>query len=157
MLPTSHLAATYILWIILVRLFGDGVNSLLLAIVMGVLIDADAIFLGSMHRLSILHSLALWLPALLIGFLLDIPYYWTCIFAIVHILLDSLDWGVYVFYPLSTKLWGPRLIAKNSILNPRKNSIVDFTKEYLGHKFFLFLEAFLCTTALIIFLFVGIS
>jgi len=152
MLPTAHLAATYILWWILGGYFGHDTTSLVLAILFGVFIDGDAILLGSKHRVSILHSIVPWPVVVAILYIAGTPYYWTPICAIIHILMDSLDWGVYAFYPISSRIYGLRIIGKNSRLIPGKNRIVDFTKEYLSNKLFLALEIIFGITALVLFL-----
>lgn len=132
MLPTAHLAVTIILWSILDSYVGCDILSLFLAVLFGVFIDIDAIVLKSMHRQSILHSFLFWIIVLTVGYLVRIPYYWTPIFAMIHIALDSIDWGVYALYPISKKCFGLRMMAKKSSLLPGKNSIMDFVKEYFS-------------------------
>jgi len=144
---------TYIVWRLLCGYIECDIYSLLLAIFFGVLIDGDAVVLGSRHRMSMLHSLVLWLPTIPILYMLGVDYYWTPLFAIIHIAMDSLDWGVYAFYPFSNRIFGLRYMSRRSLLNPGKNRINEFAREYLSSKLFAFLEAIVISSALLLLFF----
>jgi len=152
-LPTAHLAVTYIVWWIASRYLGGDIWSLFLAIFFGVLIDGDVVLFGSRHRQSILHSVVIWPILGIILYIVHVDYFWTPIFAVIHIAMDSLDWGVYALYPFSSNIFGPRILARRSRLNPGKNMIIEFFVEYVSNRMFLVAEIVLCLSALTIFLF----
>lgn len=150
MLPTAHLAVTYIVWWIANHYFGADLNSLILGIILGVLIDGDALLLGSKHRASPLHSYLLWVLLIPTLYILNIKYFWTPIFALIHLVLDTIDYEVYIAYPISNKSLGLNLAAKNSSLIPGKNSLAEFAMHYLHIKPLIALELIFGVSAIIL-------
>lgn len=152
MLPTAHLFLSLIFWKIMSIYFNADTISLLLVIMFGVLIDGDAVLLGSSHRDSPIHSIIPWgflIPTL---YLLDISYFWTPIAALLHLFLDALDWGIYAFYPLSKRIYGPRVLTRKTTLNPKSDTIISFVREYISSAF-LYGEILLAFMTITIFLF----
>ena len=152
MLPTAHAAVTILIWKLL---YFSGIAddfSLYLALSFGVLIDCDAVIFGSRHRVSPFHTIIPWLLAIIILYAIEFPYFWTPAFAIVHILMDMIDWEAYPFLPLSKRTVGLRLLAKKSKLVPGKDPILSFTKEYLSDWRFLSAEIILVILAIILLL-----
>jgi len=68
----------------------------------------------------------------------------------VHIILDSIDWGVYPFYPISKKSLGLRILAKKTNLDPQKESIITFIKANLSDKRIMLLEITIDAIGLVI-------
>jgi len=130
--------------------YSADIISLILVILFGVLIDGDIVLLGSSHRISPIHSTIPWIMLIIILFVLGIPYFWTPIAALLHLFLDSLDWGIYAFYPLSKKIYGPKILSKRSTLDPQKDPVEKFVKQYLSSSF-LYAEIFLMIVTIITF------
>ena len=151
LLPTAHLAVTFIIWWVAHKYFGADTLSLLFGIILGVFIDADALFLGSKHRASPLHSLFLWIIITPILYIFVPAYSWIVIFPLAHIALDSLDYEIYLAYPFSQRTVGLRLAVDPNLV-PGENSIVEFAISYLKKPIFLALETLFGTTAIILLL-----
>lgn len=152
MLPLAHLAATYILWRLLGVLFEADITSLVLGIFFGVLIDGDVVLKGSKHRESIFHSLVPWVVLMLLLYTFDFKYWWTAFFGILHLMLDMIDWDVYVFYPISKRTIGLRIRARRSRLVAGKNPLSEFLLEYIRDKHLMMLEILLGISALVIYI-----
>ncbi len=139
MFPSAHFFSTIILYLLIGNFFSLPPYSLFIMLAIGVGIDAD-ILLKEAHRKAVTHSIFLLLisfPFLLLG-----TRYFLLVFVTigVHLIIDSLDWELYLFYPLSDKPFGLNMLQKNSNLEPEEDSILDFVKYYFSNKKILILE-----------------
>jgi hypothetical protein len=65
---------------------------------------------------------------------------------LIHLLLDTFDWGVMVAWPLSERTRGLKILANE--VEGKKLSTAGYLRVYLGHKVFMTGEAILAITAL---------
>jgi len=116
----------------------------------GFLIDLDALILKT-HRKALTHSPIFWLIISAFIALFDfIRGALILISAMAHLLIDSLDWGIYILYPITQKLHGPKILAKSYKLSPETNSILDFIKANLRKKELLALEIIIDSLGLLL-------
>jgi len=125
--------------------------------VFGVLIDGDGLIFRSKHRISPLHNIFLWIILMPIMYLLCPELTLVIVFALLHILMDMVDWGIYLFYPLSKRLIGPRVLARRSRLEFGVDSLASFIREYLSHRPLLVSEIILLLSAGAIYFVLGLA
>lgn len=147
MFPSAHFFSTIILYLLVGNFVSLPPYSLVIMVVVGVGIDGD-IFLKETHRKLITHSIFLFLIAVPFIFL-GIRYF-LLVFAtiFIHLILDSLDWELYLLYPLSKKSYGINMLHEDNDLEPEKNSVIDFVKYYFSDKKILILETFLASVTI---------
>lgn len=149
MFPSAHFFSTIILYLLVGNIVSLPPYSLVIMLAVGVGIDLD-IFLKEAHRKLPTHSIFLFLIAIPFIFL-GIRYFLLVFVTIsIHLVLDSLDWEVYLFYPLSKKSYGINMLQEDNDLEPGENSVIDFVKYYFSDKKILILETFLASAAILL-------
>lgn len=134
MLPSSHLAAGYILayFFHTVGFIGDLVFWLV--ILASVLIDVDY-FVKYRHRELLTHTPVFWLmvftPLILWRFELVVVF----LAIMLHFSMDMIDWGIMVFYPFSKKNYGLKLLP-----DLKSSSPINFLRVYVSNSRMLFFE-----------------
>lgn len=148
MFPSAHFFSTIILYLLIGRFVSLPAYSLPIMLVVGVGIDGD-ILLKEAHRKTPTHSVFLFL--IVIPFLLLGIQYSLLILATIslHLILDSLDWELYLFYPFSKTPFGVNILQKNSKLEPEENTLLEFVKYYFSNNKILILEIFLASLAIL--------
>lgn len=108
-------------------------------VAIGVGLDLDILFKEA-HRGAWTHSI-FTLP-IAIPFLVFGSWYFLLVSLaiLLHLFLDSLDWGVRLFYPFSRRFCGLGAVGKSSRLDPEKDPVLDFVEFYLSDKLMLSLE-----------------
>ena len=137
MLPHYH-----ILIGLLLGSFLDLPNNILLLVIFGsVLPDLDfllASYLKVNHRTLPTHYPSLWISFTLVSLLLSKYIFWICFAGCVHLLIDIIDWELYLFRPFSNKTWS--LISLNTKNILRQKSIREFLIAYYSTPWILFFE-----------------
>jgi hypothetical protein len=128
MFPSAHIASGVILFTLSQLL---GINPLLsLPLVIGaVLPDFDCIF-NRMHRTQITHAPLFWFLSLTPLALIWQQFLFLEIGVFVHLILDTLDWGVMWLHPFNNNLYGGVLKKYRS----------NFSHHYLLHNGLFALE-----------------
>jgi hypothetical protein len=152
-LPSAHYFSGVIIFSIM-GIFGlipKTLAYLVLMVVLSVCLDLD-FFLSDRHREIVTHSVIFW--GILVSIVVAIrPEYWIItppVFA--HVLLDSIDWGVMIFYPFSRKKLGLKMLKPEELSEP--GSFSNSIKNYMSNRKLLYLEGILLIAS--IFLLVGV-
>ena len=149
MFSTAHFFSTLILYLIIENITPLPPYSLTLMIILGLGLDGD-ILLKKDHRKMPTHSIfatLISIPFLILG----IKYFLLILSTILmHLFLDSLDWNLYLFYPISKKPYGINLAQKNSNLEPKKDSTNDFIDHYFSNKKILVIESVLMAVGILL-------
>ncbi len=144
MLPSSHLAAGYILAYLFYSVGFIGSMFFWLAILASVLIDIDY-FLNYSHRELLTHTPAFWLVMLTPFILWRIELVVVLLAIMLHFSMDMVDWGIMVFYPFSKKNYGLKLLPELG-----SNSPLNFLKGYISNNKMVLLEiAIICAAVLL--------
>ncbi len=99
-----HVAAAGIVTILL-EMYNPLTYLELICIIIGsVGLDLDYFFTEKNHRTMPTHFPLLWVPVFLLG-IFNFPLFCLGFAALVHLLLDCFDWGLYLFGPFSKKLF----------------------------------------------------
>lgn len=140
MLPSSHIATGVLLFVIFQLL---GVNPIfaVFAIIGAVLPDVDYVTYKN-HRTRTTHAPLLWFIALTPLSIVYQPFIFLEIGVFVHLLLDTLDWGIMWLHPYRTQLYGGIMRKKNIRSN--------FTRHYLAHSGFVALESVFGVAAILL-------
>lgn len=144
MFITFHLSSSVILSLLLFKMGYLDFDLILFAISGGILPDID-IFAGTLHRNLASHTPIFWFILAIFG-VIFYPIFIISSFALVHILLDGLDWGVMFLYPYSKSKFDLRLLKYEPNRDRRLN---DFLKKYWSNKSIVLLETACGTVALI--------
>jgi|GEM_PF-2350352 len=149
MFSTAHFFSTLILYLTLANITSLPSYSLILMMLVGVGLDGD-ILLKKDHRKMPTHSIfsiLISIPFLILG----MEYFLLILLTILmHLFLDSLDWNLYLFYPLSKKPYGINLVQKNSDLKPKEDSTNNFINHYFSNKKIIVIEIILITVGILL-------
>jgi hypothetical protein len=133
MLLSAHFFSGIAAFAIL-RIFGLVNNNyllLILLVVCSMLPDFDIIF-SSMHRNLLTHTPLFW-GSIVLAIIVINQSLWIIVFPIsIHFVLDTLDYGVMLFYPFSKKKIGLALLGNENV-SPSKSQC-DFLREYLKNR-----------------------
>ncbi len=143
MFPTFHLALSFLLAFMLSR-YGL-LDGWVFALAGGVLPDLDFL-ISRMHRGLPSHTPFFWALVSFAGLWLYRPLFFVGVFGFIHVLVDSLDWGVMAFYPFRWGFVGFKLL---SLPDGSERGFLDFLGVYWGNRTVLFLEANLMVIAAI--------
>ncbi len=150
MLPSAHFFMVIIIWYVFYVLKIHIKMMFLVMLISGFLIDLDILFTRE-HRRSPFHNFLFWAIISIFLSFTSLMYSLSLIASFtVHIILDSIDWGVYPFYPISKKSLGLRILAKKTNLDPQKESIITFIKANLSDKRIMLLEITIDAIGLVI-------
>ncbi|MCJ7634748.1 metal-dependent hydrolase [Candidatus Bathyarchaeota archaeon] len=153
MLPSAHYFSGVIIFSIMgiAGLIPKTLTYLVLMVVLSLCLDLDFL-LSNRHREIVTHSLVFW--GVLVSIMVAVrPEYWIVAPPVlVHLLLDSIDWGVMTLYPFSKKKLGLRMIKSGESDEP--GSFSNSIKTYMLNRKLLYLEGILLVTS--IFLLVGV-
>lgn len=129
MFPSAHFASGVVLFAIAHVL---GVNPLLaLPIVIGAVLPDFDYLIDRKHRTKITHAPAFWFLSLTPLAILFPYFLFLEIGVFVHLILDTIDWGVMWLHPRETRLYGGLM---------GKNIKKDFIRHYLSHNGMISLE-----------------
>jgi hypothetical protein len=122
-------------------------NYLVLMVALSVCLDLD-FFLSDQHREIVTHSLVFW--GILVSITVAVrPEYWIVAPPVLaHLLLDSIDWGVMIFYPFSKKKLGLRILKPRETNEPA--SFSNSIKNYMLNRKLLYLEGALLVTSIVL-------
>ena len=116
------------------------------------------------HRMLITHSIIPGIIIVGIGYLINWPALFISGYSyILHILLDTLDWGTNLLYFQKRQIGPKFLISKEEFknlskyLNEYKNPASFFDQKYYNNKVCLFLEALIFILMLICVIFFAIQ
>jgi hypothetical protein len=119
---------------------------LFLFMLFSILPDFDIIF-STLHRNLFTHTPFFW--ACILAFFIAINQsLWIIIFPFsVHLLLDTIDYGVMLFYPFNKKKYGLCLLD-NKLVSPHMSQVF-FLKGYLKENKMVYAELFLMLLAIL--------
>lgn len=140
MLPSTHIA-TGVLLLIALQLAGVDPLFAVLAVIGAVLPDWDFVLYRGAHRDKTTHAPLLWFLALTPLAFAFPPFIFLEIGVFVHLILDTIDWGIMWLHPKSSRLYGGIMRKKNI----RK----DWNRRYLSHNGMVTLELFFLVAALL--------
>ena len=137
MLPSTHIASGVILFVLSQV---AGINPLLsLPLVIGaVLPDFDYVIKRN-HRTQITHAPLFWFLSLTPLALIWQQFLFLEIGVFVHLILDTIDWGIMWLHPYETSLHGG--------IMRKKNIRSRYIHHYLSHKGFVALEVLFLLSA----------
>lgn len=116
----------------------------------GVLIDLDALCLKE-HRKSITHTFIFWgLLSMLLSVFLQLVSLMLFLAAVVHILMDMLDYQVRPFYPILNRWIGLNLVGKRFAL--KEESLLNYAIANLKTPEILLIELILDILGIIVIL-----
>lgn len=149
MLPTAHFFSGLILYFILLifDLLPNNFFFFILIVICAMIPDVDNLFC-SLHRNMFTHTPFFWV---LITILLAIinANLWLVIFPFsIHLFLDTLDYGLMIFFPLSKKKYGLGILGKGS--GNKSKSDFDYFKVYIKNKKMIFFEILLFSLSIIL-------
>jgi len=149
LLPSAHYFSGVIIFSIM-GIFGlipKTLNYLVLMVALSVCLDLD-FFLSDQHREIVTHSLVFW--GILVSITVAVrPEYWIVAPPVLaHLLLDSIDWGVMIFYPFSKKKLGLRILKPRETNEPA--SFSNSIKNYMLNRKLLYLEGALLVTSIVL-------
>lgn len=137
MFTTFHLCTSTILAIFLLKIGFLEESLFLFAISGGILVDGDIIF-TTLHRDCITHTPILWLSLTCISIFYP-PIFFFCLFALIHVLFDSIDWGIMLYYPFNKRKIGFNVLK---YIPETQKTLSDFIKTYFQNKHIKRLEIF---------------
>ncbi len=139
MLPSTHIATGVLLFTTAQAM---GINPLLsLPLVIGaVLPDFDYLFKRN-HRTQITHVPLFWFLSLTPLALIWQQFLFLEIGVFVHLILDTIDWGIMWLHPHKTNLYGG--------IMRKKNIRSRFIHHYLSHNGFVALEVLFLLSAVL--------
>jgi hypothetical protein len=120
-------------------------------IILSVIIDLDYIY-SSMHRELITHSFIFW------GFVvMVVTFFWPHLWIIAppifsHLLLDTIDWGVSVFYPFSRKKYGLKIVWSSLNENMKSMGGKAYIIAYVTNPVMTILEIIIMSVSIILLL-----
>lgn len=121
--------------------------NLVVMITLSLVIDID-IFLSEHHRELVTHSLIFW-GAVILPVIIVLPNYWIIAPPIFfHLFLDTLDWGIMMFFPVSKKKFGLKLLVRKE-----QEKSIGFglaTGAYLKERRLLYLEGVIMVTSIVL-------
>ena len=149
MLPTAHYFSGLIIFsaFAYLELVPHTLLYFLTISFFAIAVDGDIIVFRK-HRERMTHTPFFWL--LVCGILtLIFPFMWVAIpTALVHLALDSLDWGVMLWWPLSKRPRGPMILSRE--VGEKKLSTLEYLQVYLHSRLFMTLETAMAAAALIL-------
>ncbi|MFX0208299.1 MAG: hypothetical protein ACFFDT_20110 [Candidatus Hodarchaeota archaeon] len=143
-----HVVATGII-VFLLEMFNPLTQLELSCIIGGSIgLDLDFLIAKNNHRKMPTHFPLLWIPVILVG-VLYYPLFCLGFGALVHLLLDCFDWGIYLFAPFSKILCFP------FVNNPQETSLnlAEYIKRIYISPVPLFLEILVTISFFVLFLF----
>ncbi len=144
MLPSSHLAAGYLLAYLFYSMDFIGSTVFWLAILASILVDIDY-FVKYTHRELLTHTPVFWLivftPLIIWRFELVVVF----LAIMLHFSMDMVDWGIMIFYPFSKKNYGLKLLPELESNSPPK-----FLKGYIANTKMVILEVAIICAAIIL-------
>jgi len=161
MLPLpGHLASGYILAYLLHRVglcdgfmfYGMWVPTFYIVIIASVLPDADYLIRHS-HRDFATHTPFFWLCLLTLFIIWQHQYIVILLAAMLavmlHLVMDTIDWGVMLLYPISKKKYGLKILPIPENLEDVPQTY--FFKSYLSNRKLVFFEILLACIAALLF------
>ena len=113
---------------------------LVFMIALSLVVDFD-LFMSTKHRETITHTLVFWGIIILLTIIIK-PEFWIIAPPILcHVFLDTIDWGVMIFYPFSRKKYGLKALGARKA-NERSEFSVSL-ESYLSNRRLLYLEGIL--------------
>ncbi|MGQ4913442.1 MAG: metal-dependent hydrolase [Candidatus Asgardarchaeia archaeon] len=143
--PSAHMAIGIILSSILLWLFQIDTSIVFLIVLGSIMPDFDFILSSHApnknHRMLVTHTPVFWLLMLCLSVFFQ-NFFFLAGAAIIHILFDTIDWGVMVTYPFSKKLNSHLLPEppKNILSKNMLQSQCWFFKTYFSNKLILMIE-----------------
>lgn len=135
MFTTFHLSTSLILAVPLIK-FGVLEPSLFIfALFGGIFVDVDIIF-TTLHRDCIFHTPVFWLGLMCVS-IFYLPLFFFCLFGFIHVIFDSIDWGIMLYYPFKKKKVGFNILKYE--LEVQK-TLKDFIRTYFQNKYIKILE-----------------
>lgn len=144
MLPSSHLAAGYVLAYLFYSVGFIGELVFWAVILASVLIDVDY-FVNYSHRELLTHTPAFWLIVFAPLILWRIELVVVFLAIMLHFLMDMVDWGIMVLYPFSKKNYGLKLLPELG-----SNSPINFLRGYVSNSKMVALEITIICAALLL-------
>jgi hypothetical protein len=118
---------------------------LLFVISCSIMPDFD-IFFSSLHRNLLTHTPFFW-GCILVVIIAFNQSLWILIFPFfIHLALDTLDYGVMIFYPFTKKKYGFKVL-ENEALSASKSQ-VTFLREYIKDPKMIFAEFLIIVLAI---------
>ncbi|MFW5936395.1 MAG: metal-dependent hydrolase [Candidatus Hadarchaeota archaeon] len=144
MLPSSHLAAGYILAYLFYSV--GFIHGLVfwLVILASVLIDIDY-FVKHMHRELFTHTPAFWLVVFTPLVLWNNELVIVLLAIMLHFSMDMVDGGIMVFYPFSKKDYGLKLLPELESKSP-----INFLRGYLSNAKMVIVEVVIICLAVLL-------
>jgi len=142
LLPSAHYFSGVIIFSIM-SIFGlipKTLVYLVLMIMLSLCLDLDFL-LSDRHREIFTHSLIFW--GIFVSVIVAIrPQCWFIVPPVlVHLILDSVDWGVMILYPFSKRKVGLKTLKTGETTTP--GSFSNSIKIYMLNKRLLYLEGIL--------------
>lgn len=145
MFPHYHI----LIALLLGNVFNLPNNILFLFIFGSVLPDLDfllGLYLDVNHRALPTHYPLLWVVFTFLALLVSEYIFWICFAGCVHLLIDLIDWEIYLLRPFSNKTWS--LISLDSEFHSNQKSVREFVIAYYSTPWLLLIE--MCTFFLFI-------
>jgi len=149
LLPSAHYSSGVIIFSIMsiLGLIPKHLSYLSLMIILSLIPDLD-FFMSRHHREIITHTVIFW-AIILSAIVIARPEYWIVAPPIFcHLFLDSLDWGVIVFFPFSRKKIGLKLLKGKR--SDKKYGFLESAEIYLSNKKLLYLEGVLLLMSIVL-------
>jgi hypothetical protein len=110
---------------------------LLLLVSCSIIPDFD-IFFSSLHRNLFTHTPFFW-GSILVVIIVFNQSLWILLFPFfVHLVLDTIDYGVMLLYPFSKKTYGLKILENEPVSHSK--SQVAFLREYLTNRKMIYAE-----------------
>ncbi len=146
MLPTAHFFSDVIVYSILARvcLIPRSIPYFLVIVIFALIVDWDFV-MSRMHRQILTHTPIFWMLVCSVLTLI-FPFLWVTLpVVLIHLLLDTFDWGVMVAWPFSHRSRGLKILARK--IEGTKLPTTGYFRVYLGHRTFVALEIILAIAA----------
>jgi hypothetical protein len=155
MLPSAHYFSGVTIFALL-SIFGIIPMNFLylnLIIILSIIPDVDLIITSS-HREVFTHSPIFWMVIIAAAILFK-PGNWIIVIPLsTHLLLDTVDWGLMIFYPFSSKKYGFKLLEKQAMTESKR--FTSYLREYVSHPKLLYVEFAIMILSLLLLLAVSI-
>lgn len=155
MLPSAHYFSGVAIFALLSALRIIPMNFLYLSliIILSIIPDIDFVITSS-HREVFTHSPIFWIVIIVVAILFQ-PSSWIIAIPLsAHLLLDTVDWGLMIFYPFSSKKYGLKFLEKEAAGESER--FTSYLMEYVSHPRLLYLEFAIMILSLLLLLVVGI-
>ena len=151
MLPTAHFfsGVTFYFMLVIFNLLPNHFFFFTLIVICAMIPDVDNLFCA-LHRNVFTHTPLFWVFITIVISIIN-PNLWFVIFPfLIHLFLDTFDYGIMIFYPISREKFGWGILGKG--LGNKSKSDFDYFKGYIKNRKMILFEVLLFSLSIILFL-----